>query len=492
MDENNFNNNSNQENNNSEMNDYYENDYNYTNDYGINQLPEKKADLDIIRSQEREDIIEIKEFSAESSNEIDNADTGYVSETIKEKPHKSKNSKFRKIAWVLVLAMIFGVVAQGTANVTDYVWNKALGDVDNSNNEFKFDQVNVVESVSVESTDTSYDPVGNMVSAVAEEVSPSIVTITTIVEANLGFNSTYQTGGTGSGIIFEEDNGILYIVTNYHVIETAVASSNSQIKVKFLNDDSGESVVQASVKGFDANADLAVITVDTSDVADEIKNGIKVATFGDSDQLLVGETAIAIGNPLGMSHSVTVGYISALNREIEDITDQSLTLIQTDAAINPGNSGGALLNSRGEVIGINTVKIAGDDVEGLGFAIPINEAKPIIEDIVNETPKPYLGIYGQDITEDMRELYGLSLGGIYVVKVDADTPAAMGGIQPGDMIVSINDTNTLTMEALQEELQNYTPGDVVVVKVARINQFTDEILELEVKLGNKNDYLLNP
>ncbi len=301
----------------------------------------------------------------------------------------------------------------------------------------------------------------SVVTKIAREVGPSIVGIRMTIKTNQRsfFSSSGLSSGEGSGIIISKDG---YIMTNYHVVQYAdpklVAGSNTTLEV-FLSDGT-----QAKAKfiGGDKETDLAVIKVEL--------NNLPVAVLGDSSKLQVGELAVAIGNPLGLEFagSVTTGVISALNRSIQS-ADTTQNLIQTDAAINPGNSGGALLNSRGEVIGINSAKISEEGVEGLGFAIPVNDAKPIINQLMMfgyVKGRPLFGISGQDVTETISRAYGLPLG-IYVAEVSSGSGAANAGINVGDVLTSIDGKEVKTMKDLNTIKKNYKPGDTVTVTVVR-------------------------
>jgi len=304
--------------------------------------------------------------------------------------------------------------------------------------------------------------------AIAEKVGPAVVNITNF-SADF-FNQAQAT--TGSGVIIDKDNG--YIVTNYHVVRDA-----SRIEVTLMG---GESYT-AQLVGGDVQTDLAVIKIEAVNLPE--------AVLGDSDKLKVGEMAVAIGSPLGeaFAGSVTQGVISALNRKVtvqsrpgEEVT---LNLIQTDAAINPGNSGGALVNSRGEVIGINSVKVQRADVEGMGFAIPISEAKPIISQLISKgyVSRPFLGIYNlQDITAQMAQWYDLPVG-IYVGGVFPDGPAEQAGMEPEDIIVKADGKQVTSFADLQEVLKSKQAGEKLNITVIR----RDRQVELEVKLGEMPD-----
>ena len=310
--------------------------------------------------------------------------------------------------------------------------------------------------------------VENPVVAIAENVGPSIVGVKVnyISQNILGLLS--ESDEEGAGIIYKEDG---YIITNYHVIESAINNSTAKVIVTFPNSDEE---VEATIVGGDQTTDLAVIKID--------KTGLKAAKIGKSSDLKVGELAVAIGNPLGQEFagSVTVGYISALNRKIT--TDgRTYKLIQTDAAINPGNSGGALVNSSGEVIGINTVKIGATEVEGLGFAIPTDDALTVIDELISKgkIERPYIGIGGIDIDETTAKRNNLTEG-VYVAQIYANSPAAVAGIQKGDIIIAIDGQESKTMEKLNEYKNTKKIGDKIKLKIVRASKEQ----EIEVTLGN--------
>lgn len=295
-----------------------------------------------------------------------------------------------------------------------------------------------------------------------------------------GFGSAYQqeVSGSGTGIIISKTNTSLFIATNCHVISGA-----NQITVTFCNNSS----VKAIIKGSDEESDLAVVEVKLTDIEDDTLNAIKVAVLGDSDKLQLGEPAIAIGNALGYGQSVTCGHISALAKEVQ-LTDKTMKLIQTDAAINPGNSGGALINSSGEVIGINSVKYASTEVEGIGYAIPITDAQPIISALMNgtdlpESEKPYLGISGTDVTEQYQERFGLPEG-VYVTEVTAKSPAAEAGMKAYDIINSFDGKEIKSMNELTQALNGKKAGDTVTVTVMRHNNNAHTEVTLTVTLGS--------
>ena len=315
---------------------------------------------------------------------------------------------------------------------------------------------------------------------------PAIVSITSIYENTsqgwFGQQQSSQSEGAGSGVIIGKEDNKLLIVTNNHVVEDA-----DSLSVGFVDGETAD----ASVRGTDSGADLAVVEVNLSDMKDSTQKEIAIITMGDSDELKAGEQAIAIGNALGYGQSVTGGYISAVNREVQ-MTDNTMTLIQTDAAINPGNSGGALLNSKGELIGINTVKYSSTDVEGMGYAIPINTAKPIIEQLIaNEAPsedeQSYLGISGQTVDSSMASQFDMPTG-VYVQQVVSGSPAETAGISAGDIITKFNGSTVSTMDGLQSRMSNLKAGTKVEVVVQRQNQQgTYESKTVTVTLGKKSD-----
>ena len=323
------------------------------------------------------------------------------------------------------------------------------------------------------------------VTEVVKSAMPCVVSITNFYTAMDWYGDESEEEASGSGIIVGENEDELLIVTNYHVIE-----ENDQLSVQFIDD----SEVIAYVKGTDSEHDLAVIAVLLVDIEEATKQRIAIATLGNSDALQVGEPAIAIGNSLGYGQSVTTGVISALNREIEFDDNTTSFLIQTDAAINPGNSGGALLNVKGEVIGINSSKIADYLIEGMGYAIPITTAKPIIEELmlretrqkVAESEKAFLGISGTDVTEEVSMTYNLPLG-VYVADIVADTGAEAAGLQQGDIIVAFDGENITHMTQLQELLEYYAAGTSVEVTIMRQSDMGYQEKVITVTLGYRTE-----
>ncbi|MEG0872404.1 MAG: trypsin-like peptidase domain-containing protein [Clostridia bacterium] len=326
--------------------------------------------------------------------------------------------------------------------------------------------------------------VENPVVAIAENVGPSIVGVKIKSVGQNPFGALQESAAEGSGIIYSEDG---YIITNYHVVESAINNSNASVEVTFPN--SLDTCI-ATVIGGDQVTDLAVLKID--------KTGLTKAEFGKSSDLKVGELAVAIGNPLGQEFagSVTVGYVSALNRKLT--TDgRTYKLIQTDAAINPGNSGGALVNSTGKVIGINTAKIGAAEVEGLGFAIPTDDALPIIQELITNKKivRPYIGLTGMDLDAKTAKENSLPEG-IYVASIINNSPAAKSGIQKGDIIVRVDSKDIKTMEKLNEIKNGKKVGDKMVLSVSRAGKEQDITVTLEADstntINNKPNSTINP
>lgn len=349
------------------------------------------------------------------------------------------------------------------------------------------DSLNITDSVGTNAIVTD-------VTTVVEKVMPSVVSITNSYteryinpmdgEVYLG-----ESEASGSGIIFGQNDQEILIITNNHVVD-----GSDVLLVQFIDG----KVAEAQVKGVDTTIDLAVIAIQITDINDGTMDKIARARFGNSESLKVGEPAIAIGNALGYGQSVTTGVISALGRTVGDETSGIYEdLIQTDAAINPGNSGGSLLNIKGEVIGINSNKIGGTAIEGMGYAIPISKAMPIISELIKietrikilESEQGYIGIKGVDVTSDINEIYGIPLG-IYVSSVYDGTGAQVAGLLKGDIIIEMNENKIMTMQQLQYELQYFAKGDIISLTVQRYTEkgYTEEIIEVElVDLDKLND-----
>lgn len=310
---------------------------------------------------------------------------------------------------------------------------------------------------------------------VAKKVQPSIVAITVEYSVNSIFNRTPSTAtAKGSGIIISEDG---YILTNNHVVNSSSSSSNSfyeigkanKVTVKLYNDDTE---YEGEIIGTDSQTDLAVIKIK--------KTGLTAAELGDSKSVQVGEFTMAIGSPLGLDNSVTAGIVSAVNREVTDSEGNKYSAIQTDAAINSGNSGGALVNSKGQVIGVNTLKLSGTGVEGVGFAIPINSTKDIYNQLIqySKVKRPYIGIAGTDLDEDTAKRNNLVVG-VYVKSVEDFSAGEKAGIKPGDVIIEVNGTKIKTMDELNEIKNKKQIGDTLKLKVYRDGKQKDITVTLQ-------------
>ena len=311
--------------------------------------------------------------------------------------------------------------------------------------------------------------------SVIKEVSNSVVSINVSTTYRDIFNRTMELPSAGSGIICAEDAANIYIVTNYHVIEAA-----GSVEISIDDDKS----VAASPVGSDAENDIAVISVSKADLIGAEIDDYKIATFGDAQIMEVGETVIAIGNALGEGKSATLGIISAKNKHITVETSNYVDVIQTDASINRGNSGGALVNLKGQVIGVNTAKLAAAGVEGMGYAIPSNTVKNIVDTLMEEgsVERPFIGITGSGITDAMKERYALPSLGIYVMEISAGSGARDGGLKAGDIITSFNGIPVLAMEKLQEEVAKTQVGDMAEVKIFRDD--TELTLTIEMRDAN--------
>lgn len=458
--------------------------------YSNNQYPNDYH----TQSQESYRNVENNQDSTYRTVNANRVDRSYIPQEPVKKQKKS-GGFFKKALAVVVLGVFFGI----SAGVSLYFVNFISGVSDakiqieeSREMEAAVDEPEVQEQTEV--SDSGIDMTSTQtittvvtdVTEVVENVMPAVVSITNIYTETTSFwgqRYSSEAQSSGSGIIVNENEEELLIVTNYHVVQDA-----DSLKVQFIND----TVADAQVKGADSNMDLAVIAVKLDILDEETKNAICLAKLGDSDSLKVGEPAIAIGNALGYGQSVTTGVISALDRQIEISEDGSTTgnLIQTDAAINPGNSGGALLNVKGEVIGINSNKIGGSAIEGMGYAIPISSAEPIIEalmlretkDKVAEERKGYLGISGINVTTDVANMYGMPLG-VYVTQVYEGTAAAQAGMLNGDIIVGFEGSTVGSMEDLQGYLEYYEIGESVEITIMRADSGDYKEQTLTIVLG---------
>lgn len=437
-------------------------------------------------------------FSGVSAAESANGYTTYqmggsTGNNTEPKKPKKHGGYFRKAMVSVSLGLFFGLFA----GIGFYAVQQGTGMLKTGTDTAVVDEV--AAEATTESTQSSVQSATNVtyvesdVSDVVEKVMPAMVSIVNnfTETANVfGQQYTQEEAASGSGIIVGKTDDELLIVSNNHVVESA-----DTLTVTFIDG----SEAQAQVKGLDSDMDLAVIAVSLNDLSDDTKNAITVATLGSSDDLKLGEPVIAIGNALGYGQSVTNGIVSALNREITlengstGLENGSTgTFIQTNAAINPGNSGGALLNMNGEVIGINSNKIGGTAVEGMGYAIPITSASPIIADLmerqtrtkVAEDEVGYIGISLQEVTSQISQMYNMPEG-IYVVSVEEGSAAANAGIMKGDIITKFDGSSISSYSDLQKMLQYYAAGDSVTITVQRPQNGEYVSVELNLTLGSR-------
>ena len=445
------------------------------------------------------------------------------------KPHKPKtahgggNGGFgKKAATAVALAVIFGLVAGAVFQGVNIAADKYR---DNNSSSTQIGKTETVtgteESTDGSSTESSVKSIvaeSGTVAGVAQATMSSIVAITSVsvqeIPSFFGYGTRqYQSAGSGSGIIVGENDSELLIATNNHVVSGATtltvcfaggdvvgAEEETQAMASgdSITDSSDSSVdvnnaVSAKIKGTDEENDLAVIAVEKSDIPEETMNEIKIAQIGSSDDLVVGEQVVAIGNALGYGQSVTSGWVSALNRTISTEDGDTSGLIQTDAAINPGNSGGALLNMKGEVIGINAAKYADSQVEGMGYAIPISKAEPILEELMNRETRDkiedtskvgYMGIKAADLTTEAIQMYNMPAGA-FLTEVTPGGAADKAGIKKGDIVVKLDGQKVSGKNDLVDKLQYYESGETVEVVIARANNGEYKEETVEVTLGSK-------
>lgn len=387
----------------------------------------------------------------------------------------------KKAGKVAAFGAVFGIMAGVTFQGVSIVGNQLSG----SGSRVESGSQGGQAKLTTTSVVTGGNEGSNDVSAIAEQVLPSIVAIDVTSHATNMTPFGMQQGesqGSGSGIIVSQKDKKLYIATNNHVVADADA-----VSITFQD----ESRAKATVKGTDSATDLAIVEVDMSKLSNDTVSKIKIATIGNSDTTKVGEQAIAIGNALGFGTSVTVGYISAKDKEIDSEDSASVKLLQTDAAINPGNSGGALVNRKGEVIGINSSKFASEEIEGMGFAIPMAVAEPILEELMNqktvsESEKAYLGITGQDVSSEYAKAYGMPEG-IYVSQVTSGSPAEKAGLKKGYIITGMNGNTVKNMQQLQEKLSRISAGESGTLTVAVNNDGQAEEKTLSVTFGKRQE-----
>lgn len=431
---------------------------------------------------------------------------------------KGNNGFGKKAATAVALAVIFGLVAGAVFQGVNIAADKFLKDSSSTQIE-KTETIDGTDNSSAEnsSTDSSVQDIvaeSGTVAGVAQATMPSIVAITSVsvqeIPSFFGYGTRqYQSAGSGSGIIVGENDSELLIATNNHVVSGAttltvcfadgdVVGAEEETQAMASGDSSGNDVdvdnaVSAKIKGTDEENDLAVIAVEKSDIPEATMSKIKIAQLGSSDDLVVGEQVVAIGNALGYGQSVTSGWVSALNRSISTEEGETSGLIQTDAAINPGNSGGALLNMKGEVIGINAAKYADSQVEGMGYAIPISKAEPILEELMNRQTRDkvedsskvgYLGIKAADLTTEAIQMYNMPAGA-FLTQVTEGGAADNAGIKKGDIIVKLDGQKVSGKDDLVSKLQYYESGETIEVVIARAESGEYKEQTVEVTLGSK-------
>ena len=427
---------------------------------------------------------------------------------------RNQNSFQKKAGATIALAVIFGLVAAVVFQAANFAADRFLNTGKSSVQIKTTDSVDLQETASDDSTADKVlsDSENGTVAAVAQASMPSVVAITTVsvqeIPSFFGYSShQYKSASTGSGIIVGDNDDELLIATNNHVVDGATTLSvcfigddvaNAETETVNAGDNGDlnvEDAVSAKIKGTDADNDLAVVAVKKSDIPEDTLNQIKIAQIGSSDDLAVGQQVVAIGNALGYGQSVTSGWISALNRTIStDDGTNSTGLIQTDAAINPGNSGGALLNMKGELIGINSAKYADSAVEGMGYAIPISKAKPILEELMNRetrekvdsSKKGYLGVSLANLTTEAIEMYNMPTGA-FVRSVEDDSPAQEAGMCKGDIIVKFDGQKVSDGDDLLDKLQYYKSGEKIEAVIARATNGEYEENTIELTLGTRPD-----
>lgn len=415
---------------------------------------------------------------------------------------KKKGTIGRKIAGLTAAALLFGTISGGTMvgvnTLADYWKDNQSEESSKSVALAEASKEEAVKETTKESTLSA--PTENQslvvapaintdVSAIVEKAMPSVVAInnTMLLQSNSWFgpSQTYEVPSSGSGIIVGKNDDELLIVTNNHVVE-----DSKELNVVFIDDQS----VAAAIKGTDADTDLAVIAVPLSEIPAETMSQITIATMGDSDSLKVGQGVIAIGNALGYGQSVTVGYVSALDREVKTEGSVTRNLLQTDAAINPGNSGGALLNMQGEVIGINAAKYSSTEVEGMGYAIPISKAQDIISELMNKKTKVevaqdkqgYLGIQPRTVDETYSSELGMPRG-VFVYKILEDGAAAKSNLREMDIITKFDGETVRTAADLQDMLSYYEGGDTITLTVQSLENGQYVERTVEVTLGYRSE-----
>lgn len=423
-----------------------------------------------------------------------------------QKKSGKKNRFWKKLPETVALAVVFGLVAGGVFQGVNMITDRYL----EPDTQSSLSSVETVDQGDGGTVQAGTSQTSGTVASVAQAAMPAVVAITSVSIQEIpsffgiyGFGGTqqYSSEGSGSGIIVGENEDELLIATNNHVVEgadtlsvcfigndVADAAEETEQLAGAADDINIEDAVSATVKGTDSANDLAVVSVKKADIPEDTMSQIKIAQMGSSDNLQVGEQVVAIGNALGYGQSVTSGWVSALDRSIETEDGTSTGLIQTDAAINPGNSGGALLNMNGELIGINSAKYAYNAVEGMGYAIPISTAQPILENLMNRdkldtSQAGYLGVRILDLSAQAMSMYNVPSGAL-ISYVEEGGAAESAGLQVRDIITEFDGQTVSGKEDLSEKMQYYAAGETVDIVVARAENGQYVEKDIQVTMGN--------
>lgn len=425
----------------------------------------------------------------------DNQNEFYELAAIKKSKKGSMKKKFKKAGALVLSGALLGTVAGGTFTASTYLFpQKTTTAVEST---VKTNSLNTTLT-NFSNTNTNQKASDSSVQNIAQKGLPSVVAITNfgVTETmTMWGNMQQQSESCGSGIIIGSTDDELLVVTNNHVIE-----GNQTLTVVFSYDEENKNpdAVEAYVKGYDSNKDLAVIAISKDNLKEDVLDKISIAAIGSSSDLQLGEQVIAIGNALGYGQSVTTGIVSALNRQIassENEENDGNTYIQTDTAINPGNSGGALFNMNGELVGINTAKIASDQIEGMGYAIPISDVYNLIENLMNqetrtkvvdESQRGYLGISGTDVSSDAASAYGIPEG-VYVTATDKDSAAAKAGLLKGYVITAFDGKTVRSSSELKNLMTYYEKGEKVTITVQVPQNANYQEKNITVTLGQNDN-----
>ncbi len=442
---------------------------------------ENKNDLN--KENTSSEILEDNNATVDSSFISEDTNNKDLNNNTEESKHTSNFSKKNKVytyrksiavglAGTVLCGASFGYflgVGLNTSNSVISGISKAVS------GDFSFSKLKKDTTESTNTISTTTNSEQNIAKTVSD-IENSVVNISIKVTASNIFNQTVDEEGSGSGIIYSQDDDKVYILTNNHVVDSA-----NSVTISIT----GKEQVKAKLVGKDANSDLAVISVSKSDLKSSGIENISTAKLGDSDKIEVGQTVIAIGNALGQGKTATVGIISAENKML-NIDGVKYNAIQTDAAINPGNSGGALVNTDGEVIGINSAKASQTSVEGTGYAIPINQAKTIAKELMEKgtVDKPYLGIAGYSITDDFKTMYNINVNGVFVGKIESGSPAEKSGLQVSDIITAVDGQTVNNIEELSKIISSHKSNDTITLSVVRNGNQKGEI---KATLANSND-----